>query len=231
MDVSVREGRYYRFEAFVLDPIRRLLTHAGASVALTPTLFDTLLYLVEHAGEVVTRDQLLDAIWPRKTVDAANVSQTIFPLRRALTSAGASDLLIATAPGAGYRFAAPVEVLSSRPDAGPAFASDARSPGIRSSAGRARWGWGALSMVAIAALVAATGTWRAPARPPTRNLIVLDGFQNLAHDPQFDQTLQMATQIDLQQSPYVEVLSQQQLADTLALMTRPPDTALTPAVA
>src|SRR5579871_1856093 len=112
MDVSVRAGKYYAFEAFVLDPSRRVLTHAGDPVSLTPTLFDTLLYLVEHPGEVVTRDQLLDAIWPRKTVDTANVSQTIFTLRRALSAAGAPDPLIATAPGAGYRFAHPVQVLT-----------------------------------------------------------------------------------------------------------------------
>jgi len=43
MDVSVRAGKYYAFEAFVLDPARRSLTRAGEAVALTPTLFDTLL--------------------------------------------------------------------------------------------------------------------------------------------------------------------------------------------
>src|SRR5271154_7060645 len=123
MDVSVREGKYYEFEDFVLDPMRRSLTRAGASVPLTPTLFDTLLYLVEHPGDVVTRDQLLDAIWPRKTVDTANVSQTIFTLRRALAAAGGPEQLIATAPGAGYRFAHGVEVLSGKSGAGALIAS------------------------------------------------------------------------------------------------------------
>src|SRR5271163_263238 len=140
MDVSVREGKYYQFEAFVLDPTRRTLTRAGAAVTLTPTLFDTLLYLVEHPGEVVTRDQLLDAIWPRKTVDTANVSQTIFTLRRALGAAGGPEQLIATAPGAGYRFAHPVEVLASKVGSGtligsiwPLSARPARPParGVR----------------------------------------------------------------------------------------------------
>src|SRR5580704_15376624 len=114
MDVSVREGRYYQFEAFVLDPTRRSLTHAGTPVPLTPTLFDALLYLVEHAGEVVTRDQLLDAVWPRKTVDTSNVSQTIFTLRRALTAAGGPDQLIGTAPGSGYRLACEVRVIGAK---------------------------------------------------------------------------------------------------------------------
>jgi len=87
--------------------------------------------------------------------------------------------------------------------------------------------------VLLAAAAAAIGAWvlRPPPGPPTRNVVLLGAFQNLAHDPQFDQTFQVATQIDLQQSPYVQVLTQQQIADTLALMTRPPDAALTPAVA
>ena len=191
MDVSVRAGKYYAFEDFVLDPARRTLTRAGQSVALTPTQFDTLLYLVEHPGEVVTRDQLLDAVWPRKTVDAANVSQTIFTLRRALSAAGAPDRLIATAPGAGYRFACPVEVRSSKPDAGVEGSSGgerSRTPTFRG------WGMWALILALLATGGAGLGVWflRPPSGPPSRNVIVLGDFQNLAHDPQFDQTLQMA---------------------------------------
>jgi DNA-binding winged helix-turn-helix (wHTH) protein/tetratricopeptide (TPR) repeat protein len=234
MDVSVREGRYYQFEDFVLDPMRRTLTRGGAPVTLTPTLFDTLLYLVEHPGEVVTRDQLLDAIWPRKTVDTANVSQTIFTLRRALGAAGGPEQLIATAPGAGYRFAHPVEVLASKSDAsalvGSIWPRALRPAG--SSAPKVRT-WPIWPLVAVLAAAAAIGVWvlRPPPGPPTRNVVLLGGFENLAHDPQFDHTFQVATQIDLQQSPYVQVLTQAQIADTLALMTRPPDAALTPAVA
>lgn len=243
MDVSVREGKYYEFGDFVLDPMRRLLTCAGASVPLTPTLFDTLLYLVEHPGEVVTRDQLLDAIWPRKTVDTANVSQTIFTLRRALATAGAPDQLIVTAPGAGYRFAHPVQVVTRKSGAAALVASiwplSQAAPGlqrplVRRPTLRARRVWAAVAvLLSLGAAGLGVWLWRAPApaAPPTRNLVLLDGFANLAHDPQFDQTFEMATQIDLQQSPYVQVLSQQQIADTLALMTRPPDAALTPAVA
>jgi eukaryotic-like serine/threonine-protein kinase len=225
MDVSVRAGKYYGFEAFVLDPMRRSLTRAGEAVVLTPTLFDALLYLVEHSGEVVTRDQLLDAIWPRKTVDVANVSQTIFTLRRALAAAGAPDQLIATAPGAGYRFACSVEVRSSKTARGP--------PALPHRSSLRDWRIWAIAALVLTFGAAGVGAWlwRPPSGPPTRNVVVLGDFQNLARDPQFDQTFQMATQIDLQQSPYVQVLSPQQLADTLSLMTRPPDTALTPAVA
>ena len=111
MDVSVREGKRYEFGAFVLDPLRRVVTRHGTVVALTPTLFDTLLYLIEHPSRAVSKEELLDAIWPRKTVNEANISQTIFTLRRALAGAGEAEPMIVTAPGVGYRFACPVQVV------------------------------------------------------------------------------------------------------------------------
>jgi DNA-binding winged helix-turn-helix (wHTH) protein len=98
MDVSVREGKRYEFEAFTLDPVRRLVSRLGSTVPLTPTLFDTLLYLIEHPGRAVSKEELLDAVWPRKTVNEANISQTIFTLRRALAAAGAAEPMIVTAP-------------------------------------------------------------------------------------------------------------------------------------
>jgi len=88
MDASVRQGRLYEFGSFILDPTRRVLTHGGGEVALTPTLFEALLYFVEHPGRVLSREELLDAVWPRRVVDDANLSQTIFTPRRALDEAG-----------------------------------------------------------------------------------------------------------------------------------------------
>jgi DNA-binding winged helix-turn-helix (wHTH) protein len=60
MDVSVREGKRYEFGAFTLDPMRRVLIRHGSTVPLTPTLFDTLLYLVEHPVRAVSKEELLD---------------------------------------------------------------------------------------------------------------------------------------------------------------------------
>ena len=77
-------------------------------LALPPGPFDTLLYLVENAGRVVERDELLRAVWGGRVVEEANTNQTIFALRKALHMGGADDRFIVTAPTRGYRFAAPV---------------------------------------------------------------------------------------------------------------------------
>ena len=68
---------------FVLDTTHRSLTHGGEPVPISATLFDMLLYLVRHPDRIVTKSELLDAVWPTKTVEEANVSQTVFALRYA----------------------------------------------------------------------------------------------------------------------------------------------------
>ncbi len=69
-------------------------------------MFDVLLYLVEHPSRIVTKDELLDAVWPDRVVEEANLSQTIFWLRTALREqAGEPGAgMINTARGHGYRF-------------------------------------------------------------------------------------------------------------------------------
>jgi TolB-like protein/DNA-binding winged helix-turn-helix (wHTH) protein/tetratricopeptide (TPR) repeat protein len=108
MDVSIREQGSYVFGTFRLDPARRTLLRDCAPVTLPPRLFDTLLYLVENAGRVVERDELLRIVWGGRVVEEANINQTIFALRRALQADGPADRYIVTAPTKGYRFVAPV---------------------------------------------------------------------------------------------------------------------------
>ena len=86
-DLGATDLGAYLFGPFRIDPVRRVLTRDGAAIALTPTLFDTLLYLAEHPGRVVSKDELFDAIWPGRVVSESNISQTIFALRKALGEA------------------------------------------------------------------------------------------------------------------------------------------------
>ena len=104
MNGLASEQLSYRFGPFVLDPKRRLLTRLGKPVALRPTVFDTLAFLLANPGRVVTKEELLEAVWPGRIVEEANISQTIFMLRSAL----GEEHLIVTAPGLGYRFTATV---------------------------------------------------------------------------------------------------------------------------
>ena len=102
----------YEFGDFRLDVIRRrMLRRSGALVPLTPRVFDTLLYLVQHSGGVLDKERLMEAIWPDSIVEENNLSQNISFLRRILGENPASHRYIVTVPGRGYRFVAEVRAL------------------------------------------------------------------------------------------------------------------------
>jgi len=245
MDASVRDARRYEFGSFVLDPIRRVLTHDGVPVVLSPTLFDTLLYFVEHPGRVVSKDELMDAIWPRRVVEDANISQTIFTLRRALAEAGAHEQLITTAPRQGYRFASSVHVQAHMTAATAGARLDQDDPFHRQgdredprapSRTVPRLGIGVAVLVGAVLLVIVGGFLALRPRasspgPVMASLVVLADFQNSTGDPIFDRTLDRVLQIDLEQSPFVTILPQRQIKDTLALMAQAQGQRLTTALA
>jgi DNA-binding winged helix-turn-helix (wHTH) protein len=164
MDVSVWPKGIFAFGRFRLDPLRRILTRDGMVVALSPRLFDTLLYLVEHPNRVVEKDEFLGAVWPGRFVDESNVGQTIFALRKALNDGGEDENFISTAPGRGYRFAVPVEWTAEDPAPEVSLAGPSpESAGVREATVRpaadsvsAR---GAARMPADGALGAALRTW------------------------------------------------------------------------
>jgi DNA-binding winged helix-turn-helix (wHTH) protein/tetratricopeptide (TPR) repeat protein len=98
----------YCFGEFELEPHEHRLSRNGEAVALTPKVFDTLLFLVERAGHVVRKDELLTALWPRGFVDEATLSNHIWQIRRALGDTAKRTRFIETVPKVGYRFAAAV---------------------------------------------------------------------------------------------------------------------------
>jgi DNA-binding winged helix-turn-helix (wHTH) protein/tetratricopeptide (TPR) repeat protein len=109
--MTVREPDHYEFGDFHVNTSKRLLLRNGDSVALTPKVFDTLLYLLQHQGEVVEKSELMRAIWPDTAVEENNLSQNISTLRHILGENRGANLYIATVPGKGYRFTAAVEAI------------------------------------------------------------------------------------------------------------------------
>src|SRR5690242_18371188 len=93
----------YEFVPFRVDPAARLLLRDGAAVHLTPKAFDALLLLVERDGQLVAKNDLMKALWPETCVADANLTQTVFMLRRALGDARGGQRYITTVPGRGYR--------------------------------------------------------------------------------------------------------------------------------
>jgi DNA-binding winged helix-turn-helix (wHTH) protein/Tfp pilus assembly protein PilF len=98
--------RVLEFHDFRLDAAKRLLFKAGQPVALVPKAFDILLFLVQHSDRVVTKAELLKAVWPDTFVEEANLTQNISVIRKALGEQPRENTFIITIPGRGYRFAA-----------------------------------------------------------------------------------------------------------------------------
>jgi DNA-binding winged helix-turn-helix (wHTH) protein/Tol biopolymer transport system component len=160
------------FEGFRLDAHRRVLFGLdGQPIALTPRLFDTLLYLVERAGQLLTKERLLEDLWPNVVVEEHNLNKTISELRRVLGEKPGEHKFIVTKPGRGYRFVAEVSVASNLAAGPETFRADARAapseagaaPALPSDAppptptvtSRRYWGVAALGVgaIVIAALV------------------------------------------------------------------------------
>ena len=102
----------YEFADFRLYPHERLLLRNAARVALTPRVMDLLIVLVEHQGELVTKETLFEAVWADSFVEEGNINRTISTLRKNLGSQSNGSDLIETVPKLGYRFIAPVEETS-----------------------------------------------------------------------------------------------------------------------
>ena len=102
------ESSVHEFGPFRLDTAERLLLRAGQPVPLTPKAFDLLIYLVERHGRLITKKELLSAVWPDTFVEEANLTYTVSALRRALGDSQDGERYIQTVPTRGYRFLAPV---------------------------------------------------------------------------------------------------------------------------
>jgi DNA-binding winged helix-turn-helix (wHTH) protein/Tfp pilus assembly protein PilF len=101
-------SREIRFGEYVACPDRRQLLRNGKAVALNGKAFDLLVAFLESGGRVVRRDDLYERLWGEQVVEEANLSQTIYLLRRALDPVGDGRTFIETIPRIGYRFAIPL---------------------------------------------------------------------------------------------------------------------------
>ncbi|HLL72570.1 MAG TPA: winged helix-turn-helix domain-containing protein [Pyrinomonadaceae bacterium] len=98
----------YLFAEFELDPLRRVLLRGGRPVALNPKAVEVLLAMVERRAEVLSKDELLKAVWPDQIVEENNLTVHVSALRKALGEKRGAHEFIVTIPGCGYRFVADV---------------------------------------------------------------------------------------------------------------------------
>jgi eukaryotic-like serine/threonine-protein kinase len=216
------QPRSVRFGSFEVSfPSREVRKH-GARLRLPGQPFDILAILLEHAGEVVTREELRQRLWPADTfVDFENgMNNAVKKLRAALGDSADRPLYIETLARVGYRFIAPLDQAEST-------STDAREKvGIR---------WQVIVPAAIAVVALVAGSYfyyfRRSPKLTERDAIVLADFTNTTGDPVFDGTLRQGLSVQLEQTPFLQIVSGDQITQTLKMMEQPLDIRLTPALA
>lgn len=160
-----RQGRVvFEFGDFRLDADQRqlLCISSGLVVPLFSRAFDTLLHLVQHPGELVSKAALMQAVWPDTIVEENNLSQSIAAIRRALGERAGEHKYIVTIPGRGFRFVSQVHRLTEGSTPQPPVAPAAevlplQSPGPSTVAWRPanrRWVVAIVGAVVVAAAAA-----------------------------------------------------------------------------
>ncbi|HEY6303351.1 MAG TPA: winged helix-turn-helix domain-containing protein [Terriglobales bacterium] len=222
-------GRIVRFGSFEVDLQEGRLTKAGIRIRLQGQPLQILVLLLQSPGQLVTREEIRERLWSRDTFvefdDALNTA--VRKLRAALNDSADNPRFLETVPRRGYRFVAPVVWMPEPAAVAP----------IESGVRRLRNHFYLYSWLAAALIVAGAATlgYRHFRRPgfeiTSKDTIVLGDFANTTGDPVFDDTLKTALDVSVQQSPFLNVLSDSEVAKTLQQMTLPTGTKLTPEVA
>ena len=99
-----RSSRGFRFGPVTLIPSERLVLKDGQPVPLTPKAFDLLSFMAAHPGRLLTKDELMQAVWPDAIVEESNLSYNVFAIRKALGEGEETERYVETVPKRGYRF-------------------------------------------------------------------------------------------------------------------------------
>jgi TolB-like protein/DNA-binding winged helix-turn-helix (wHTH) protein/Flp pilus assembly protein TadD len=155
------------FKTFQLDTANHILWRDGDRVPIAPKAFDVLAYLVEHAGQLVTQDELLEALWSETYVNPEVLRKYILEIRKALGDRPDRPEFVETLPKRGYRFIAPVvdgstveppDLTTSPAIEGPTTEETVGSP----MAGSDRlWKFAIILVLAVVAAAAIVGYFRA----------------------------------------------------------------------
>jgi len=188
---SLTEKHLYRFGPYQLNARERVLLRDGTPVSLPPKDLETLLVLVERAGSLVEKDELLAKVWPGIFVEEGNLSRRVFNLRQVLGDMEDGRKYIETVPTRGYRFVAAVEangVATAKPIASSGSVESPRA-GVPAAprSKEAFWFWPVLVTAALAltAILVSRYFWPRTVSPQKIMLAVLP-FENLSGNSRED---------------------------------------------
>jgi DNA-binding winged helix-turn-helix (wHTH) protein/tetratricopeptide (TPR) repeat protein len=240
--VQTQSGVVYQFGAFEVNPTSGELLKNGRRIRLQELPHRLLVALLENPGEVISREELRSRLWPDDTfVDFdSSLRVAVGKLREALDDNADDPRYIETVPKRGYRFLvsevrridAAHEATELRDDlersttsATPVAVSPKHTPLLK------------YAMAVVAVLLLTAGgvfLWQKPtqAKPLTdKDVLVLADFANSTGDPVFDGTLRQALAIQLEQSPFLKIMDDEQVQQTLRLMSLSPAARITNQIA
>ncbi len=244
--MQTHPGIVYQFGPFEVNAASGELLKNGRRIRLQEQPYRLLVALLENSGEVISREELRSRLWPDDTfVDFdGSLRVAVGKLREALDDNAEDPRYIETIPKRGYRFLVPevrrvdaaheaaheTAAQSEDPeplktDASPVAASPRQNPLLK------------YAIAAVAVLLLTAGgvfLWqkRAQAKPLTdKDVLVLADFTNTTGDPVFDGTLRQGLSVQLEQSPFLSIVSDEKIQQTLGLMGQPADAKLIPAIA
>jgi DNA-binding winged helix-turn-helix (wHTH) protein/tetratricopeptide (TPR) repeat protein len=244
----------YRFGDFELDRGAYQLRCLGRDMRLERIPLDVLFLLVEKGGRLVSREEILEHVWGKDVfVDVDNsINTAVRKIRLALKDNPDAPLFVATVQSKGYRFVASIEKLTNSPSLAPASSvpqggvpadlrpSDRKAQSQstpQSALAHVKAGTRLRKILLPAAIVLAIAFTSffhfrrgKPALSETDTIVLAD-FTNTTGDVIFDGTLREGLAVQLQQSPFLNLVSDEQVHQTLRMMNQQPDARLTPEIA
>jgi TolB-like protein/DNA-binding winged helix-turn-helix (wHTH) protein/Flp pilus assembly protein TadD len=169
--------------------VERVLLRDGQPVTLPPKDLETLLVLVERAGHIVEKEELLEKVWPGVFVEEGNLARHIFNLRQVLGDSPDGRKYIETIPKRGYRFVAAVRVERepTTPYPSTVQVSEQAQSAVSRSQKRALWVWPlALSVLAVTGILIGRHFWQSRNASPQRAMLAVLPFVNLSGDEHED---------------------------------------------
>jgi TolB-like protein/DNA-binding winged helix-turn-helix (wHTH) protein/Flp pilus assembly protein TadD len=189
--VRLKEKHLYGFGSYHLDAVERVLLRDGQPVSLPPKDLETLLVLVERAGHIVEKEELLDKVWPGVFIEEGNLARHIFNLRQVLGDTPDGRKYIETIPKRGYRFVAAVredtEPAAPHPSAPRTSEPAPTVVPVPLGQKRSLWMWPlALAVLAATGILMARHFWPPRNPSPQRAMLAVLPFINLSGDAHED---------------------------------------------
>jgi DNA-binding winged helix-turn-helix (wHTH) protein/tetratricopeptide (TPR) repeat protein len=224
-----------KFGDFELDLRAYQVRRSGRSLKLERIPMEVLFLLVERRGQLVTREEIIEKLWGKNVfLDTDNAINTaIRKIRQLLKDDPEQPRFVQTVTGRGYRFIAQVAEVGA-PKMVEAMAVQEKpvpSAGVPSGIGKRWWLIVPAIVVVLALSVGGYFYFRRARKLTDKDTIVLAYFGNTTGDPVFDDTLRQGLTLQLEQSPFLSLISDERIEQMLKLMAKPADARLTPEIA